>query len=52
MPTERISVLIADDHRLFAEALEAIPGSEPGIEVAAKERIAAQLVQVIRELAA
>ena len=52
MPTERISVPIADDHRLFAEALEVILGSEPAIEVATKERIAAQLVQVIRELAA
>ena len=29
----QIRVLIADDHRLFAEALEAILASEPGIEV-------------------
>ena len=29
----RIRVLIADDHRLFAEALEAILGAEPRIEV-------------------
>jgi DNA-binding NarL/FixJ family response regulator len=30
MPSKKISVLIADDHRLFAEALEAILASEPG----------------------
>ena len=29
----RIRVLIADDHRLFAEALEAILATEPQIEV-------------------
>jgi DNA-binding NarL/FixJ family response regulator len=29
----RIRVLIADDHRLFAEALEAILATEPKIEV-------------------
>jgi DNA-binding NarL/FixJ family response regulator len=29
----RIRVLIADDHRLFAEALEAILAAEPRIEV-------------------
>jgi two-component system NarL family response regulator len=33
MPSKKISVLIADDHRLFAEALEAILASEPEIEV-------------------
>jgi len=33
MPTKKISVLIADDHRLFAEALEAILASEPEIEI-------------------
>ena len=33
MPSKKISVLIADDHRLFAEALEAILTSEPEIEV-------------------
>lgn len=33
MPNKKISVLIADDHRLFAEALEAILASEPEIEV-------------------
>ena len=31
--SRRTRVLIADDHRLFAEALEAILGAEPRIEV-------------------
>jgi DNA-binding NarL/FixJ family response regulator len=34
----KIRVLIADDHRLFAEALEAILASEPGIEVVGRAR--------------
>ena len=33
MPSKKISVLIADDHLLFAEALEAILASESEIEV-------------------
>jgi two-component system nitrate/nitrite response regulator NarL len=33
-----IRVLIADDHRLFAEALDAILASEPGIEVVGRAR--------------
>jgi two-component system, NarL family, response regulator len=33
-----IRVLIADDHRLFAEALEAILASEPAIEVVGRAR--------------
>jgi two-component system, NarL family, response regulator len=33
-----IRVLIADDHRLFAEALEAILESEPEIEVVGRAR--------------
>jgi DNA-binding NarL/FixJ family response regulator len=33
-----IRVLIADDHRLFAEALEAILDSEPEIEVVGRAR--------------
>jgi two-component system, NarL family, nitrate/nitrite response regulator NarL len=37
MPTN-IRVLIADDHRLFAEALNAILASEPGIEVVGRAR--------------
>jgi DNA-binding NarL/FixJ family response regulator len=31
--TARVRILIADDHRLFAEALEAILDDEPGFEV-------------------
>jgi two-component system NarL family response regulator len=38
MPKKRISVLIADDHRLFAEALEAILAAEPEIEVVGRAR--------------
>jgi len=34
----KIRVLIADDHRLFAEALDAILASEPGIEVVGRAR--------------
>ena len=33
LPPKTIRVLIADDHRLFAEALDAILASEPEIEV-------------------
>ena len=33
MSSKKITVLIADDHRLFAEALEAMLASEPEIEV-------------------
>jgi DNA-binding NarL/FixJ family response regulator len=38
MPSKTITVLIADDHRLFAEALEAILAAEPGIEVVGRAR--------------
>jgi DNA-binding NarL/FixJ family response regulator len=34
----KIRVLIADDHALFAEALDAILASEPGIEVIGRAR--------------
>jgi DNA-binding NarL/FixJ family response regulator len=37
MPS-KIRVLIADDHRLFAEALEAILASEPEMEVVGRAR--------------
>ena len=37
MPS-KITVLIADDHRLFAEALEAILSAEPEIEVVGRAR--------------
>jgi DNA-binding NarL/FixJ family response regulator len=36
IPTPPIRVLIADDHALFAEALEAILGQDPRVEVVAK----------------
>jgi two-component system, NarL family, response regulator len=45
MPSKTISVLIADDHRLFAEALEAILASEPGIEVVGRARDGEEAVQ-------
>ena len=45
MPSKKISVLIADDHRLFAEALEAILASEPGIEVVGRARDGEEAVQ-------
>jgi DNA-binding NarL/FixJ family response regulator len=35
---EKIRVLIADDHRLFAEALEAILSAEPEIEFVGRAR--------------
>jgi DNA-binding NarL/FixJ family response regulator len=38
MSAATIRVLIADDHRLFAEALEAILGAEPEIEVVGRAR--------------
>ena len=40
-----IRVLIADDHRLFAEALEAILASEPGIEVVGRARNGEEAVE-------
>ena len=45
MPSKKISVLIADDHRLFAEALEAIRASEPGIEVVGRARTGEEAVE-------
>jgi len=41
-----IRVLIADDHRLFAEALEAILASEPDIEVVGRARNGEEAVQL------
>jgi DNA-binding NarL/FixJ family response regulator len=38
MPAATIRVLIADDHRLFAEALEAILEAEPEMEVVGRAR--------------
>ena len=45
MPSKKISVLIADDHRLFAEALEAILASEPEIEVVGHARNGEEAVE-------
>jgi DNA-binding NarL/FixJ family response regulator len=45
-----IRVLIADDHRLFAEALEAILGGESGIEVVGRARNGAEALELALEL--
>ena len=45
-----IRVLIADDHRLFAEALEAILDSEPEIEVVGRARNGEEAVEQTFEL--
>jgi DNA-binding NarL/FixJ family response regulator len=45
MPPKPIRVLIADDHRLFAEALEAILTAEPEIEVVGLARDGEQAVE-------
>jgi DNA-binding NarL/FixJ family response regulator len=45
MPSKKISVLIADDHRLFAEALEAILASESEIEVVGHARNGEEAVE-------
>jgi DNA-binding NarL/FixJ family response regulator len=37
LPAKKIRVLIADDHRLFADALEAILNTDERIEVVGKE---------------
>ena len=46
----KIRVLIADDHRLFAEALEAILASEPGMEVVGCARNGAEAVEQALDL--
>ena len=45
MCPRRIRVLIADDHRLFAEALEAILASEPDIEIVGRARNGEEAVE-------
>jgi DNA-binding NarL/FixJ family response regulator len=47
---ERIRVLIADDHRLFAQALEAILATDDRIEVAGRARDGAEAVQLAAKL--
>jgi DNA-binding NarL/FixJ family response regulator len=44
--SHRIRVLIADDHRLFAQALEAILATDDRIEVAGRARDGAEAVQL------
>ena len=45
-----IRVLIADDHRLFAEALEAILAGESSIEVVGRARNGAEAIELALEL--
>jgi DNA-binding NarL/FixJ family response regulator len=45
MPSKKIRVLIADDHRLFAEALEAILSSEPEIQVVGRAQTGEEAVE-------
>jgi DNA-binding NarL/FixJ family response regulator len=46
-----IRVLIADDHRLFAEALEAVLATEDRIEVVGRAADGNEAVELARELA-
>ena len=46
----RIRVLIADDHRLFAEALEAVLGMEDRIEVVGRAADGQEAVELARRL--
>ena len=45
-----IRVLIADDHRLFAEALEAILAAESRIEVVGRARNSAEALEMVLDL--
>ena len=45
-----VRVLIADDHRLFAEALEAILAGESSIEVVGRARNGAEALELTLEL--
>ena len=47
---ETIRVLIADDHRLFAQALEAILATDERIEVAGHARDGREAVELARKL--
>ena len=47
---EPIRVLIADDHRLFAEALEAILAAESSIEVVGRARNGAEALEMAVDL--
>ena len=47
---DRVRVLIADDHRLFAEALEAILATDARIEVIGRARDGAEAIELSRAL--
>ena len=46
----KIRVLIADDHRLFAEALEAILAGDARVEVVGRARNGREAIELAREL--
>src|SRR5919204_5029941 len=46
----QISVLIADDHRLFVEALEAILAGDARVEVVGRARNGREAIELAREL--
>jgi DNA-binding NarL/FixJ family response regulator len=48
---DRVRVLIADDHRLFGEALEAILATDPRIEVIGRARDGTEAIDLWRGLA-
>ena len=48
--TSRVRVLIADDHRLFAEALEAVLSTEDRIEVVGRASDGGEAVELARQL--
>ena len=50
MAAANIRILIADDHRLFAEALEAILAGEPEMEVVGRARNGEEAVAQAMEL--
>src|SRR5918911_3388882 len=47
---EKIRVLVADDHRLFAETLEALLGTDDRVEVVATASDGREAVRLAREL--
>jgi two-component system, NarL family, nitrate/nitrite response regulator NarL len=47
---QAIRVLIADDHRLFAEALEAILAAESRIEIVGRARNGAEALEMVLDL--
>jgi DNA-binding NarL/FixJ family response regulator len=47
---DRIRVLIADDHLLFAQAVEAVLAAEPRVEVVGHAADGAAAVELVREL--